>query len=49
MAAIAPGMSVPITYMANGKQYVVITAGGHPRAGTKLGDATVAFTLDDAK
>jgi quinoprotein glucose dehydrogenase len=41
-----PGMSVPITYMVDGKQYVVISAGGNSRAETKLGDATVAFTLD---
>ncbi len=41
-----PGMSVPITYMVNGKQYVVISAGGNSRADTDLGDATVAFTLD---
>ena len=25
----APGMSVPMTYMANGRQYVVISAGGN--------------------
>ncbi len=43
----APGMAVPITYMVNGKQYVVISAGGNFRAETKLGDATVAFTLPD--
>ncbi len=41
-----PGMSVPITYMVNGKQYVVISAGGNSRAETALGDATVAFTLE---
>ncbi len=45
----APGMSVPITYMVNGKQYVVISAGGSHRAETELSDATVAYALDDAK
>ena len=29
----------------DGKQYVVIAAGGHGRAGTKLGDSLVAFAL----
>ena len=28
-----------------GKQFVVIAAGGHGKAGTKLGDHVVAFTL----
>jgi quinoprotein glucose dehydrogenase len=44
-----PGMSVPMTYMANGQQYVVIAAGGHPRAETKLDDAIVAFRLPAAR
>ncbi|MCH7958854.1 MAG: hypothetical protein IID08_01910 [Candidatus Hydrogenedentes bacterium] len=30
-----------------GKQYVVIAAGGHGRAGTTLGDSLVAFALPD--
>jgi quinoprotein glucose dehydrogenase len=38
-------MALPITYMAGGRQYVVIAAGGNSRAGTKLGDAIVAFAL----
>jgi quinoprotein glucose dehydrogenase len=29
----------------DGKQFVVIAAGGHGKLGTKLGDALVAFTL----
>jgi quinoprotein glucose dehydrogenase len=29
----------------DGKQFVVITAGGHGKLGTKLGDSLVAFTL----
>jgi quinoprotein glucose dehydrogenase len=44
-----PGMSVPVTYMSGGKQYVVISAGGNNRAGTALGDATVAFALPEEK
>ena len=43
----APGMSVPVTYMVNGKQYVVISAGGSHRADTRLSDTTVAFALDE--
>ncbi len=43
----AGGQSTPMTYMAGGKQYIVMTAGGHGLMGTKLGDATIAFTLPD--
>lgn len=39
------GMAVPMTYMANGKQYVVIAAGGNHRTFTEEGDAIVAYTL----
>lgn len=41
----AGGQSTPMTYMAGGEQYVVLTAGGHALLGTKLGDATIAFRL----
>jgi quinoprotein glucose dehydrogenase len=41
----AAGMGVPITYMANGEQYVVIPAGGHTMYGSTLGDSVVAFKL----
>jgi quinoprotein glucose dehydrogenase len=43
----APGMAVPITYEANGRQYVVISAGGNSYAGGALSDALVAFALPD--
>ncbi len=42
------GHATPMTYRlgANGKQYVVIAAGGHPKITEEsLGDALVAFTL----
>jgi quinoprotein glucose dehydrogenase len=39
------GSAVPVTYMANGKQYVVIAAGGTSRVSDNLGDAVVAFAL----
>jgi quinoprotein glucose dehydrogenase len=44
----APANATPMTYLAksNGKQYVVIAAGGHPKiTEEKLGDSLVAFTL----
>jgi quinoprotein glucose dehydrogenase len=41
----AGGQATPMTYRSGGRQYVVIAAGGHGRAGTRLGDAIVAFAL----
>jgi quinoprotein glucose dehydrogenase len=41
------GMAVPMTYMANGKQFIVIAAGGNRRAFTEEGDAIVAYWLKD--
>jgi quinoprotein glucose dehydrogenase len=41
----APGMAVPMTYRADGRQYVVIAAGGNAMAGTAVSDAIVAFRL----
>ena len=45
----AGGQATPMTYRLreDGKQYIVIAAGGHGRAGTTLGDAVVAFALPD--
>lgn len=42
----AGGYATPATYLANGRQYVVIAAGGG-KMGTPSGDAYVAFTLPD--
>lgn len=42
----AGGYATPSTYEVDGKQYVVIAAGGG-KMGTKSGDAYVAFTLPD--
>ncbi len=39
------GFATPSTYSVNGKQYVVIAAGGGGKMGTASGDAFVAFTL----
>ncbi len=43
----AGGQATPMTYRlhGDGKQYLVIAAGGHGRFGSKLGDALVAFAL----
>ncbi len=41
----APGMAVPMSYMAGGRQFVVIAAGGNAPLGTALSDAIVAFAL----
>lgn len=38
--------ATPMTYEVNGRQFVVIAAGGHGLWGTKTGDAVVAFGLE---
>ena len=40
------GIATPMSYMANGKQYVVIAAGGHGKMDLPLGDYVVAFSID---
>jgi quinoprotein glucose dehydrogenase len=41
----AGGQATPMTYRLDGKQYVVIAAGGHGKLGTKQGDYVLAFAL----
>ncbi|MEO8569645.1 MAG: pyrroloquinoline quinone-dependent dehydrogenase [Ginsengibacter sp.] len=41
----AGGQATPMTYQINGKQYLVIAAGGHGKIGTKQGDYVMAFSL----
>ena len=41
----AGAQATPMTYMWEGRQYVVIYAGGHARVGTTLGDQVIAFAL----
>lgn len=41
----AGGQATPMTYMFEGRQYVVIAAGGNGTAGTTIGDYVVAFAL----
>jgi quinoprotein glucose dehydrogenase len=40
-----PAQATPMTYQAGGRQFVVISAGGHGQLGTKVGDTVVAFAL----
>jgi quinoprotein glucose dehydrogenase len=42
----AGGQATPMSYRSpSGRQMVVIAAGGHSRAGSRLGDSVVAFAL----
>jgi quinoprotein glucose dehydrogenase len=41
----ASAQSTPMTYEWNGKQYLVICAGGHGKMKSKMGDSVVAFAL----
>jgi quinoprotein glucose dehydrogenase len=46
----AGGQATPMTYRLgeNGRQFVVISAGGHGRLGTDIGDSLVAFALPES-
>jgi quinoprotein glucose dehydrogenase len=41
----ASGQATPMSYVLDGRQYVVIAAGGHGKLGTKQGDYLMAFAL----
>ncbi|HZZ10412.1 MAG TPA: glucose/quinate/shikimate family membrane-bound PQQ-dependent dehydrogenase [Paraburkholderia sp.] len=41
----AGGQATPMSYAIDGRQYVVIAAGGHGSFGTKLGDYVIAYAL----
>ncbi|MBB3227955.1 quinoprotein glucose dehydrogenase [Luteibacter sp. Sphag1AF] len=44
----AGGQATPMSYAdKNGKQYILVTAGGHGSLGTKQGDAVIAYSLPD--
>ena len=45
----AGGYATPSIYMIDGKQYVVIVAGGGGKNGTKSDDAIIAFALPEAE
>ena len=42
----AGGQATPMTYMgSDGRQYIVVVAGGHGSLGTKVGDDVIAYAL----
>jgi quinoprotein glucose dehydrogenase len=41
----AGGQAIPMSYSLKGKQYIVISAGGHGKLRTKQGDYVLAFSL----
>jgi quinoprotein glucose dehydrogenase len=42
----AGGQATPMSYLgADGRQYIVVAAGGHGSLGTKAGDAVIAYAL----
>ena len=41
----AGAQATPMSYEVNGRQFVVIAAGGHGKMGTKLGDSLIAYAL----
>jgi quinoprotein glucose dehydrogenase len=43
----AGGQANPMTYEVDGRQYVLITAGGHMLMGTPQGDAIIAYALPE--
>lgn len=43
----AGGQATPMTYQVNGRQFVVIAAGGHGGLDTRQGDYVVAFALPE--
>ncbi len=43
----APAMAVPMTYMVDGVQYVVVAAGGNGMAETRQSDAIIAYRLPE--
>jgi quinoprotein glucose dehydrogenase len=45
----AGGQANPMTYEADGRQFVVIAAGGHFLMQTRLGDFVVAYAVPEAK
>ena len=44
-----PAQATPMTYVLDGRQFVVIAAGGHGLEGTAQSDAVVAFALPERK
>ena len=49
VAAVFDALSIPMTYRLrpDGRQFVVIAAGGHGTLGTRQGDWLVAYALPE--
>ena len=41
------GQATLMTYAVNGRQYIVVAAGGHPNLGNEIGETLVAFALPE--
>ena len=41
----AGAQTTPMTYEADGRQFIVVAASGNPELGTKAGDYIVAYAL----
>ena len=46
MPVPSTGVAAPMSYVAGGKQYVVIAAGGHAYLPSTMGDYVLAYSLD---
>jgi len=41
----AGALATPMTYAIDGKQFVIIAAGGHGKVHTRMGDSLMAYAL----
>jgi quinoprotein glucose dehydrogenase len=41
-----PGVATPMTYTLDGRQYIVVAAGGHGDGTVQLGDSLIAFAVN---
>ena len=46
LALPVPAVATPMTYTLNGRQYIVVAAGGHGDGIVPLGDSLIAFAID---
>jgi quinoprotein glucose dehydrogenase len=44
----AGGQATPMSYEQDGRQYILVVAGGHGSLGTKTGDAIIAYALPES-
>jgi quinoprotein glucose dehydrogenase len=45
----AGGQATPMTYAEDGRQYLVVVAGGHGSLGTEAGDSVIAYALPEGE